>query len=189
MTIDQVWSLNATYKDQQHGVSFSYPATWMATTQYAYHQPALSQSEDVKPIAGFGYSEGGFPRDQIVGPYSPTTIEGFGIAYSAVPAESESKCNDKAASLADKPSHRRVKILGRGYSVYGTSSAGMSQGISGDLYVTYVRPTCYLFEVNVAEVSIGVVDDLKQLTPKQTQELTDHLLKLVKTIHIVPVDQ
>lgn len=53
--------------------------------QSGYHPPALTQYEP-KPIAGFGYDEGGLPREDKRGPYARTTLEGFGIVYSAVRA-------------------------------------------------------------------------------------------------------
>ena len=86
LTLAQVWALDATYTDKQHGVNFRYPSVWQATMQFAYHPPALTGSASAKPIAGFGYSEGGFPRDHIAGPYSGTNLEGVGFAYSAFPA-------------------------------------------------------------------------------------------------------
>ena len=62
VTLRQVWTLDTTYTDHQHGVTFRYPSAWQAATQFGYHPPALTLSA-TKPIAGFGYSEGGFPRD------------------------------------------------------------------------------------------------------------------------------
>jgi hypothetical protein len=44
-----------------------------------YIPPALTQSQD-EPIAGFGYEEGGFPRERVIGPYSATNLEGFGVS-------------------------------------------------------------------------------------------------------------
>ncbi len=84
-TLTQVWTFDATYTDQQHGVTFRYPSVWQAGTGFGYHPPALTARSDEKPIAGFGYGEGGFPRDRVIGPYSATNLEGFGIVYSAIP--------------------------------------------------------------------------------------------------------
>src|ERR1700761_5403288 len=94
-TLDQVWALDATYTDKPHGVSFRYPAVWKSETQFAYYPPALTRSD--KPIAGFGYSEGGFPRDRIIGPYSASNLEGFGVVYSAHPVANRSDCETIAA--------------------------------------------------------------------------------------------
>ena len=84
-TLTQVWTLDATYSDEQHGVTFRYPRIWKPRAQFGYNPPALSDATP-KPIAGFGYEEGGFPRARVVGPYSSTNLEGFGIVYSAAPA-------------------------------------------------------------------------------------------------------
>jgi hypothetical protein len=137
LSLSQVWTLDATYTDHEHGVTFRYPATWESTTQFAYHPPALT-SPNSKPIAGFGYSEGGFPRSRIIGPYTKTNLEGVGIVYSAIPVTNAAKCELKAASLSDSPNHSRAVFGERTFSAYKTGAGGMSQYIEGKLYAIYL---------------------------------------------------
>ena len=184
LTLTQVWTLDATYTDNQHGVTFRYPSTWEATTQIAHHPPALTVS-DAKPIAGFGYSEGGFPRNRIVGPYSETNLEGVGIVYSAVPVTSAAKCEAKAASLSDSPKHS-VTFGHHLFTAHETSEAGMSQSIEGDLYAAYVGSTCYLFETDVASASQAVLDNIQALTPAQLRDIHTHLLNIMKSVRVSP---
>jgi hypothetical protein len=184
LTLTQVWTLDATYTDHPHGVTFRYPSAWNTTTQFAYHPPALTVS-GATPIAGFGYSEGGFPRDRIVGPYTRTNLEGVGIVYSAVPEASAAACEAKAASVSDSPRHSQMVFGHRSFSVYETGEAGMSQSIAGELYATYVGLTCYLFETDVAVASPGVVDDIPALTPAQLHYIDIHLLDIMKSVRIV----
>jgi hypothetical protein len=101
-TLAQVWTLDATYSDPAHGVTFRYPSVWQATSQFAYWPPALKDSF-APPIAGFAHDEGGFPRDQIIGPYSATNLEGFGIVYSAIKAAS-------AANATEWPPHSHTAL-------------------------------------------------------------------------------
>ena len=183
LTLTQVWTLDATYTDHQHGVTFRYPSDWEATTQFAYVPPALTLSE-ATPIAGFGYSEGGFPRHQIVGPYAGTNLEGVGMVYSAVPVASGAGCEAKAASLSDSPKHSQVIFGHRSFSVYETGGAGMSSSIAGELYATYVGSTCYLFETDVAVASPGALDDIQALTPAQLRYIDIHLLDIMKSVRI-----
>ena len=185
LTLARVWRLDATYTDPRHGVSFRYPSTWKATTQFAYHPPALTGS-DAKPIAGFGYSEGGFPRQAIVGPYTKTNLEGVGIMYSALPAGSAAECNAKAALLANEHGHTTAVFGGRSFSVYATGEGGMSQSISGKLYVTYAQSTCYLFETDVAVASPGVLDNIPALTKAQFDSIEAYLLEMMKSVRILP---
>jgi len=152
-TLAQVWTLDATYNDQQNVVTFRYPKSWEAATQFGYHPPALINLDGIKPIAGFGYSEGGFPRDRMVGPYAGTNLEGFGLVYSAFPTASVTECERKAATLSDSPEHSTAVMQGRPFSVYETGSAGMSQYTSGTLYATYAGSICFLFETDVAASS------------------------------------
>src|SRR5580692_8581151 len=185
LTLTEVWTLDATYTDHQHGVTFRYPSSWEATTQFAYHPPALTVSE-ATPIAGFGYSEGGFPRVRIVGPYAGTNLEGVGIVYSAVPVTSAAKCEAKAASLSDSPKHSQVIFGHRSFSVYETGEAGMSQSIEGELYAAYVGSTCYLFETDVAMASPAALDDIQALTPAQLRDINVHLLNIMKSVRVMP---
>jgi hypothetical protein len=173
LTLAQVWTLNGTYNDPQQRVSFRYPAVWQATTQFAYHPPALTQSDVAKPIAAFGYSEGGFPRKQLVGPYGGTNLEGVSLVYSAVPAAGLAECSAEATSVSGP------------FSVYETESAGMSQSTSGKLYATYAGSTCYLFETDVAVVSPGVVDNIQALTPAQLSFIDSHLVDIIKSVKIM----
>lgn len=184
LTLAQGWTLDTTYTDHQHGVTFRYPSSWEATTQFAYHAPALTTS-DAMPIAGFGYEEGGFPRERVVGPYSGTNLEGVGIVYSAVPAPGAAKCEATAASLSDVPGHSRVVLGHRSFSVYETGEAGMSQSIEGKLYAVYVGSTCYLFETDVAGASVGALDGIPALSSAQYRNLQMNLLNIMKSVRIM----
>ncbi len=186
LTLTQVWTLDATYTDQRHDVTFRYPSVWAATTQFAYHPPALTRSDEAKPIAGFGYSEGGFPRDRIVGPYSGTNLEGVGVVYSAVPAASAAECEAKATSLSDTPGHSRTVFGNRSFTVHETGQAGMSQSIGGSLYATYAGHTCYLFETDIAAASPGALDNIQALTPAQSRDIEKRLLDIMRSVRIVP---
>jgi hypothetical protein len=184
LTLKQVWTLDVTYTDHQHGVTFRYPSTWQATTQFAYNPPALTLSGP-PPIAGFGYSEGSFPRDRIVGPYSGTNLEGVGIVYSAVSPTSSAECEAKAASLPDSPRNSQVIFGHRSFSVYKTGEGGMSQPIEGKLYVTHEGSTCYLLETDLAVLSSGM-DHIQTLTSAQLRYIDIHLLGIIKSVRIVP---
>jgi hypothetical protein len=184
LTLTQVWTLDSIYNDREHGVSFRYPSSWKPSTQFGYIPPSLV-NDQTQPNAGFGYSEGGFPRERVVGPYSRTTLEGVGIIYAAHPAANLSGCQAKAASLAVTPGNSTVTLSNQSYSVYQTGGAGMSQSFSGRLYATYVLGTCYLFETGIASVAPGVADGVKPLTPAQVRSIETHLFNILKTVRIV----
>jgi len=187
-TLTQVWNSDATYTDQRHGVAFRYPSVWKPENQFGYIPPALTQSQD-EPIAGFGYEEGGFPRERVIGPYSATNLEGFGVVYLAVATADAAECESKASSLSSTPEHRVVTLRGRSFSEHETGGAGMSQSISGKLYATYVRPTCYLFETAVAEASMGALEDISALTLAQRHSIDRHLFDIMKSVRIVRLEQ
>ena len=184
VTQAELWKLDATYRDPTLGVTFQYPSAWKAMTEWAYHPPALKDSF-APPIAEFAY-DGGFSNDRIIGPYSSTNLEGFGIEYSAIKSESAAKCQEMAASLAERPGHQSVVFGGRSYSVYETGEAGMNQWIYGSLYTTFAKHTCFLFETDVAEASESILDNVHGLTAAQLRFIEAHLREVMKSVRIMP---
>jgi hypothetical protein len=188
-TLTQLWTLDATYSDPEHGVTFRYPSAWDATTAFGYHVPALSDYDETEPIAGFGYEAGGFPRDRTTGPLGPylrTTLEGFGLVYSALPGANMAACESRAAAVSRTEKHTHTVLAGRPFSVYETGEGGMSQYISGYLYATYTSGTCYWFETGLAVVVSGVADGSKRLTTAQTRSIEAHLLQIMRSVRIQP---
>lgn len=193
-TLQQVWALNATYRDRKHGVRFRYPSVWKARTQFSYWAPILNSLSETpykaKPIAGFGYSEGGFPRSKVEGPYSNTNLESVDMVYAAIPAKSDAGCEAEASSFvrafpdSDRHKHPAVVFGGRSFAVYDVGEAGMSQWIEGKLYATYAGGTCYLFETDLAAAQDGVLDHIPALTKAQYQSIHEHLLEIMKTVRI-----
>jgi hypothetical protein len=181
----QVWKTDAAYTDPQHGVTFRYPSTWKAETQFGFHAPALTDS-DQQPIAGFGYEEpDNSQHPDATGPYSGTNLEGFGIVYSAASAVNANECDARAAKVGDAPKHRTVMFYGRSFAEYETGEAGMSQSNDGNLYATYVQPFCYLFETDEATVSPSAMDVPKALSSAQEHFIHAHLLDIMKSVRIL----
>ncbi len=183
LTLAQVWRLDAVYTDAQHGVTFRYPSVWQAATGFGYWPPALSESDQAKPIAGFAYREGLYRRDEAVGPYYKTNLEGFGIVYSAVPAANAGACDSIAAAIANSQNDPIVTFKGRTFTVRETQSNGMSQATFGNLYATYAGSTCYLFETGVAGIAL---DRPEYLMPALRRSIEAHLLAIMKTVQIAP---
>jgi hypothetical protein len=184
LTIAQVWTLDATYKDAEHGVTFRYPSVWEADTQLAYNPPALSIPADVKPVAGFAYELDGSLIRKIVAPYSRTSLEGFGIVYSVFAAGSAVRCRAYAATLAETPQMHTVLLANRTFWRYETSTYGMMQSTSGWLYATYTNRLCYLFETDVAVGSIEGIENARELTSDESRSIDLHLFSVMKSVRI-----
>ena len=183
LTLAQVWTLDATYSDPIHGVTFRYPSAWRPIREFAYHPPVLEHSL-APPIAEFAHDEGGFPRDEIVGPYSSTNLEAVGILYSTIDAASASKCSKMATSLSGSLKHpSTVSLGGRSFLVFETGKVGMSQSTFINLYATYSNHTCYLFETDVALADEDAVD-LPGLTTSQLRYIFAHLESIMKSVKI-----
>ncbi len=182
------WTPTTTYADPAHGVTFRYPAAFKPTTQFSYIPPLLKQSETVKPVAGFGYSLGGFPRTDFSGAYANTNLEGFGIAYAAVESANQKTCRATADSIAqlapnaEPPAHETIN--GRPFLVYPTGQEDMMKRLFGSLYATWTNRTCYLVETETGTVSPGVVDGVDSLTPQQSAAIDAGLLRIVHSLLI-----
>ncbi len=185
LTLARVWSLDATYTDAEHGVTFRYPSVWEADTHLAYVPPALSMPSSEKPIAGFGYELDSSLREGNVAPYSRTNLEGFGIVYSVIAKGSSAECKAFAASLSETPQSHTAVLAGRSFWVYKTFNFGMMQSTSGKLYATYTNQMCYLFETDVAAVSVGGLENVRELTSAQSYSIDLHLLNIMKSVRIV----
>jgi hypothetical protein len=185
-TLAQVWTLDKTFADQKYGVTFRYPSVWKPTDEFSYHPPALTGAD--LEIAAFSYDEGGFPRDQIVGPYSGTNLEGVGFLYGAEPDPSAAKCEATAASLSGTTDHSHVVLSGRSFSLYENGEAGMSQFISENLYATYAGDICYVFETDVAGADPDPSDGIPGLTSPQSHFIESRLLDIMKSVRIAPVE-
>jgi hypothetical protein len=187
-TLSQVWGLDAVYIDRQHGVTFRYSSIWRPGIAFGYWPPALTLSDQAKPIAGFAYQDG-FNQNEVTGPYSGTNMEGVGIVYSAVPATSVRGCDAMAANISGAQDQSLVALGGRSFTVHETSSAGMSQSFSGKLYATYARSTCYLFETGVALGPPPDVASLRWPTPSQRHSIETHLFAIMKSVRIALTGQ
>jgi hypothetical protein len=182
----QVWTLDSIYTDHEHGVTFRYPSAWARGTDFAYHQPLLTVSNDAHIVASFGYHAGNFPPDDPSRPYAGTNLEGFGMVYATAAASNEAQCQAMAAAISISPKHTSVLIGKRRFSEYETSDAGMSQSIGGNLYVTFTGSTCYFFETDSGAVAAGVVDGIKDLTDRESRSIDSHLLAIMQTVRISP---
>jgi hypothetical protein len=180
LTIEQLWTLDATYSDPLHGVSFRYPSAWERNDSFGYVPPALQN-----PIAGFGYDTGGFPRRDVTGPYANTNLEGFGIVYFAVPSVTAAHCRREAYAVAHGRAHSTVMLKGRRFAVYEVDEGQlMNQSTSGTLYVTYANASCYLFETTVSAASLAVLDDIVGTTEAQDRFIDAHLKLIMRTVRI-----
>jgi len=186
LTVAQVWTLDATYTDRGHGVTFRYPSAWTAGTGFAYHQPLLTTSSDAHIIASYGYSADSPPPDTTPAPYLGTDLEGFGFTYATAAGANQTQCETMAASIADENKHTSVLIGQRRFSGYEVAEGGMSQSIGGELYVTFAGATCYFFETDAGWKAMGVFDGIRPLTNHESSLIWAHLMTILKSIRISP---
>ncbi len=190
VTISAMWRLDKTFADAVHGVTFRYPGTWTMTRQSAsYHSPALLDASQVTSAVAVAFSEGGFPRTRARGPYTRTTLEAVDVVYAALQLSDAAACEKLATEVSassDETDKTLVFLNGIRYSVRTTGDAGMSQFISGRLYSSFVRGTCYLFETDTAGLGDGVDTKVRTLNKHDYDELETHLFTIMQTVHIVP---
>jgi hypothetical protein len=194
LTLDQVWSLDSTYTDQQHGIIFRYPSVWKPATQFGYIPPALTlaagshENQIPMRVTGFGYLPGEFPR-RAVGPYTATNLEGFGLVYSVLAVPNAAECDQKASYVAKGADNTRlssVRIAGHSYAIYRIAGEAMNQTYAGRLYATYSHGACYLIETGVAAVVPGASINGQLPTPASVHGVAVHLWRLMETVRIFP---
>jgi hypothetical protein len=129
LRLAQLWKLDARFTDAAHGVSFRYPLSWQAGTQFGSVPPALTLAQE-KSVSGFMYENRGFQPGHAIPPYSTTNLQSFGIVFSAIPAENAAACEAKASAAAaavtdvvGKP--HPVVLGGRTFSVRELSARAM----------------------------------------------------------------
>jgi hypothetical protein len=186
LTVAQVWALDATYTDREHGVTFRYPSVWTAGNDFAYHQPILTESNDARIIATYGYDTRNPSPDGPASPYSGTNLEGYGISYATAAGANQTQCETMAAAVADTKIHKSVLIGMRHFSNYEVGEGGMSQSTGGDLYVTFAGSTCYFFETDAGWITMGVFDDVRPLSTRNSAFIFAHLWTVMQSVRISP---
>jgi hypothetical protein len=186
LTVEQLWTLDATYTDPKHGVTFRYPSVWAAGTGFAYHQPLLTTSRDADIIATYGYDARNPPPDGPSSPYVGSDLEGFGFTYATAAGANQAQCETMAEPVADSKTHTSVLIGMRRFSSYEVGEGGMSQSTGGDLYVTFAESTCYFFETDSGWIARGVFEDVKSLSNRDSALIFAHLWEIMKTVRISP---
>ncbi len=186
VTMHTMWSLDRTYNDHVHGVTFRYPGTWTLNNSAAsYHAPALLESADIPTPIELSFAEGSFPRTQKHRPYSRTTLEVVDI-YAAKLIRDVSACNQLASTIADALDSTKRIVAGTPFYVRRTGKSGMSQFIEGRLYSTFMNQTCFLFETDAAGLADGVELKAHTLSSHEYAIINARLFSIVRTIRITP---
>lgn len=199
LTLKQLWTLDGSYSDAQQGVSFQYPSTWSPSLSFGYWVPAMTTANNPEPIAGFGYETGCCARSDRSGPFAHSTLEGFGIVYTALTMTSANACEARAADIAQTTAVNHARFGGRRFSIRETGTGGMSQSSSGLLYATFANGTCYLFETNTAVAAGETWDDtnaeaaagdnaaeiyLQSVTAAQGRTIDNGLRRIMQSVRI-----
>jgi hypothetical protein len=75
--------------------------------------------------------------------------------------------------------------LRNSYTTYHRARESFILGIR-NLYATYAKDTCYLFETGVAATSEKALDNVPPLPPAQHRSIDQHMLNIMKSVRIVP---
>jgi hypothetical protein len=186
-----VWAPLKTYTDAAHGVSFRYPASWVAGTSFGYI-PTASSRGDVEPVAGFGFDAGISPESQPIIIEGNSFVANFGIVYSVHPSASAAECDSATKTILDGEETGKVtyiKLGGITYSKHRISDAAMMKALSGTLYESFRHGICYLFETDEETITMAAFDedDAKKMTTaavKDSRSVSSYLLDVMKSVRI-----
>ncbi len=140
------------YADGASGVSFSYPAGWLLNADDDAATAKLLITTGAQPLAVVQL-EGNFAD---AGPYKGTDFEAGAFAYTVVPLKTQPRCFELLDGMAvdeQKPistvwNGLPARKLEAKYGIVGTED-------SHQVFATFGRGRCYLFETAIVSKSVG----------------------------------
>lgn len=186
LTVKAFWTLNSTYVDKKHGVSFRYPSVWSKGTGWGMHPPGLFIEDGGDPRVGFGFETD--QQTDPAGPYANSNLEGVGFSYEARETPTNAACRKLASDLAndDRPP-RAMIVKGITYSRWESGEGGMNQYTGGPLLATWKHGVCYVFEQSISSFN-GVRDDDEDPVNHPSgqydlEQVERNLWRIMSTVH------
>jgi hypothetical protein len=168
------------FSDSASGVTFRYPAQWTSSSTPQFYAPLIIASQD-EPLRGNVF----FSSTQGFNPYPNTNLTGAQFAYSTRKASSAEEClktilqdDGNAKPLAPKNIH------GISYAHAQTGSGGMCHQISEDIYAAFRNQNCYVFDLAVHTICVGVVDNTREITSDELAQVHTSLGKILSSVQI-----
>ena len=166
-----------TWTDPGSPVSFEYPSVWIHSRQNTMpFPPAIAAAgEPLEAVVAFS------PRGNY---YAATNLTGLQFAFRKVARPAAADC-PPLVSGADRQSRPEI-IHGLQFTHIVAGDAAMSKSVDQQVYVTFLKGTCYLFEEDLGEIGVGVVDGQRALTAKEQAALHRHLAAIMDSVRIRP---
>ena len=174
-----------TYYDPKFGVTFQYPAAWKADPTLSFYLGTVIL-ERPHPPGGMDRAtmKVGFDRTTRIfaGYPNNTSLDGVEFSYLALPDTPAESCFARLPDLGGTARRSDVTLRGVRYKRVRGGDAGMSHGVTRDMYAADIGGTCYLFEGGIY-TSSGA-DGAKPLTVKQTLRLQNELAAVMGSVMI-----
>jgi hypothetical protein len=176
-----VWGAGAVpmkrYIDVANGVSFLYPAVWKSVKPDEYLQSFI-QGTSGQPMVEVVFS----PQGNL---YEKTVLSGLAFLYFVVPETSEAACLKRGdLDGAATGAAQKVVIGGVAYTHVSVGDAATSHRLSSDVYATWRRGTCYLFEEDMRTMAPGVEEGKRDLTATEVRALQRHLDAVMQSVRL-----
>lgn len=170
-----------TYTDPEGGVSFQYPALWTFSRDGSTYFTLIIVSAGEPVQAALSFS----PKGNY---YEHTTLTGLEFLYRRKPTPTRQACEAVLLdNSGDGDPPAPLTIHGVAYAHLHTGDAEMMKSVEQDGYVTWRGGTCYLFEGDLREISLGVDGEKNRaLTNRETQALKRHLSDIMQSVQFTP---
>jgi hypothetical protein len=169
-----------TFHDAKYGVTFRYPTRWFSGSEVQFYLG--SEILELKPDGGAKepIAKLGFVVQQTNKTYSGTNLNGVQFVYNVIPQSTTEACRKRVQDLAENPI-LQTTIRGVGYNHFAGGDAGLGHQASREIYSTFQKGHCYLFEEAIHTASMN---EVRPLDPAKLQALRNQLDAVMQSVHI-----
>lgn len=168
------------FRDPAYGVRFRYPGQWAMNKDYKFDSP-LSITSFTKDLRGTVY----FTRHSSFNPYPQTNLDGAQFGYAVAKAASGEECLRRVLQGdANTKTLAQESINGIRYAHGHAAEAGMCHQIAEDIYATSRDGVCYVFDLAVHTLCVGVIDNTGEITEDELARVRTSLEKILSSVQM-----
>ena len=169
-----------TFQDAKYGVTFQYPEQWSAGPDVSFYlgSEILQQNPDgglPDPIAKVG-----FVVDEDRKNFAGTNLNGVQFVYNVILNSSKDDCRKRVQSLSEDPIGAAT-LHGVRYNHFSGGDAGLGHQASREIFSSFQRKRCYLFEEAIHTVSM---DQARPIDPAKLKHLREQLGAVMQSVRI-----
>jgi hypothetical protein len=175
-----------TFHDPTYRLSFDYPANWSFSTSdheiSTFHLDARSAPPKASVRAVVAMPENPFPASTFSGAY---------VYFSVTPHSSAGSCAHQAAPPANashkhaaQPTSTQIADIAFTHGYDEVKDICITQ--RDEIYTSFRHGACYRFDLSINNFCGGEVSGVKDITPRELDQVRAHLESILSTIRFDP---